>query len=212
MDEKMDKEVYLYVCAGMADWEPALAIAMISTTNADYPKKKTYKVTTFGLNTQPVRTIGGVNILPDTDLHNVDVSNAAMLIIPGANVFIKSDVPELVPLIKACAQNKIPVAAICGGTLFLARNGFLDTVKHTSLGPKWLKKMAPSYRGEKNYVHKPSVSDGGFITASIFGNVEFAYDILKSLEVFPPEYLEVWLSAYKNGYANLDPFLRIDSE
>lgn len=27
----MDKEVYLYVCAGMADWEPALAIAMIST-------------------------------------------------------------------------------------------------------------------------------------------------------------------------------------
>lgn len=83
----------------------------------------------------------GVNVLPDLDLHDADISNAAMVIIPSANIVIKSDVSELVPLIKDCAQNKVQVAAICGGALFLARSGFLDTVKHTSLGPKWLKKM-----------------------------------------------------------------------
>ena len=59
--------------------------------------------------------------------------------------------------------------------------------------------MAPSYLGEKYYVHKPSVSDGGFITASIFGQVEFTYNILKTLEVFTPEFLDSGL-----------PLLRMD--
>ena len=67
--------------------------------------------------------------------------------------------------------------------------------------------MAPNYRGENNYVHKPSVYDGGFITASLFGQVEFTYNILKTLEVFTPEFLELWLRAFKNGYVNLDTFL-----
>jgi hypothetical protein len=61
-------------------------------------------------------------------------------------------------------------------------------------------------------VHKPSVSDGGLITASLFGHVEFTYNILKTLEVFTPKFLELWFAAFKNGYVNLDPLLGFDSE
>jgi hypothetical protein len=38
--DEMDKNVYLYVCPNLADWEPALAIAMISNLNTDIPQKK----------------------------------------------------------------------------------------------------------------------------------------------------------------------------
>jgi pimeloyl-ACP methyl ester carboxylesterase len=38
-----------------------------------------------------------------------------------------------------------------------------------------------------NYVYKPGVSDGGFITASLFEHIEFTNNILKTLEVFAPE-------------------------
>jgi putative intracellular protease/amidase len=208
----MAKEVYIHVCDGIADWEMALAAAMISKTKGDFPKNKTYNVVTFSLDKQPIKTMGEINILPDISINDVDISKVAMVILPGARVYLDSDVPELVPLIETCSKNKIPVAAICGSTAFLAKNGFLNTVQHTSLGPKWLKKMAPHYKGEKNYVHKPSISDGGFITASLFGQVEFTYNILKTLEVFTPEFLELWFTAFKNGYVNLDLLLGVGSE
>lgn len=208
----MEKDVYIYVCDGIADWEMALAAAMVSKNRGDFPKNKTYNVVTFSLDKQPIKTMGEINILPDIHINDVDISKVAMVILPGARIYLDSDVQELVPFIEACAKNKIPVAAICGSTAFLAKNGFLNTVQHTSNGPRWLKKMAPNYLGEKNYVHKPSISDGGFITASIFGQVEFTYNILKTLEVFTPKFLELWFTAFKNGYVNLDPLLGIESE
>jgi putative intracellular protease/amidase len=208
----MEKDVYIHVCDGIADWEMALAAAMISKTRGDFPKNKTYNVVTFSLDKQPIKTMGEINILPDICINDIDISKVAMVLLPGARVYLDSDVSELVSLIDACTKNGVPVATICNSTVLLARNGFLDTVQHTSNGPKWLKKMAPNYLGEKNYEHKPSVSDGGFITASLFGQVEFTYNILKTLEVFTPQFLELWFTAFKNGYVNLDPFLGIDSE
>jgi len=43
------------------------------------------------------------------------------------------DPDQLVSLISSCIQVHIPVAAICGGTLFLARHVF-DTIWHTNAG------------------------------------------------------------------------------
>ncbi len=96
------------------------------------------------------------------------------------------------------------MAAICGGTLFLARHGFLDTVRHTSCGPGWLKQNAPAYRGEAYYVPAPSVTDGGIITANPFGFVEFAADIIRTLDVFLPGFLEFWVRTIKTGYLHFD--------
>jgi putative intracellular protease/amidase len=206
----MEKEVYIYVRDGIADWEMALASAMISKAMSDFPKNKTYNVVTFSLDKQPIKTMGEINILPDICINDLDISKAAMVILPGARIYLDSDVSELVSLIDACTKNRIPVATICNSTVLLARNGFLDTVQHTSNGPGWLKKMAPNYRGENNYVHKPSVSDGGFITANLFGQVEFTYNILRTLEVFTTKFLELWFTAFKNGYVNLDPQLGME--
>jgi hypothetical protein len=104
------------------------------------------------------------------------------------------------------------VAAICGATLFLARHGFLDCVSHTSSGPESLKSHAPDYRGERYYVHAPCVADQGIITANLLGFVEFAYTIIKTLDVFSPGFPEAWLGEVKQGYLNTDSFVAIENE
>jgi len=202
----MDKNVYLYVCPDLADWEPSLAIAMISNLNTDLPKKMSYNIVTFGLTKEPVKTSGGVTILPDCDVDTVDLTEAAMIILPGSLHYERDDPAQLVPLIRKCTDSNIPVAGICGGTLFLAKHGFLDTVRHTSCGQKWLKEHAPDYRGEHLYEGVPSVSDGGIITANPLGFVDFACNIIKELEVFTPEFLEIWHGAVKSGYLDVDQF------
>ena len=200
----MDKTVYLYVCPNLADWEASLAIAMISNRNTDIPKKQGYTIITFGLTKEPVTTSGGVTILPDCDMDSVDLTRAAMVILPGSPQYERDDPLPLVPLIQDCVDTNIPVAAICGGTLFLARHGFLDTVRHTSCGKEWLKERAPAYRGEALYEEAPSVRDCGIITANPVGFVDFAFEIMQTLDVFPPEVLEFWHGAVKTGYMNAD--------
>ncbi|MEN6396899.1 MAG: type 1 glutamine amidotransferase family protein [Methanoregula sp.] len=200
----MEKNVYLFVCEDLADWEPALAIAMISDRYTVIPRRHAFHTVTFGLAKDPVTTFGGLTVLPDTAIDAVDLKTAAMLILPGSSLYEKNDPARLVPLIRDCVEKKVPVAAICGGTLFLARHGFLDTVRHTSAGPGWLKTHAPAYRGEHLYLHEPCVSDNGIITANPLGFVEFAYTIFKTLDVYEPAFLEFWLSAVKKGYLNGD--------
>ena len=207
----MDKNVYLYVCPGLADWEPALAIAMISNLNTEIPKKTGYRIITFGLTREPVTTSGGITILPDADVGSVDLTGAAMVILPGSSQYEHDEPLPLVPLIRTCIDNHIPVAAICGATLFLANHGFLDTVRHTSCGQEWLKQHAPGYHGEHRYVHAPSVSDGGIITANPLGFIDFAFNIMQTLDVFPPDLLEFWHGAVKSGYMNADQFEEGDS-
>ncbi len=162
----MDKNVYLFVCPDLADWEPALAIAMISGLNPNIPKKRSYNIVTFGLTKERVKTVGGITILPDVVYDEIDPNRAAMVLLPGSTLYEKEDPAVLVPLVRDCIRNNIPVAAICGATLFLARHGFLDSVRHTSCGHEWLKKRAPVYRGECHYVNAPSVADCGIITAT----------------------------------------------
>jgi putative intracellular protease/amidase len=203
----MEKNVCLFVCDNMADWEPALATAMISDRYTAIPKTRSYPIITFGLSKEPVTTFGGLTILPDADADEIDLTKTAIIILPGSSIYEKDDLVRLTPVVRSCVRNKIPVAAICGGTLFLARHGFLDTVHHTSCGPQWLKDRAPEYRGERYYVHEPCVADGGIITANPLGFVEFAYALLKMLDVVPPGFLETWRDLVKQGYLNVDLFI-----
>ena len=200
----IEKNVYLFVCDELADWEPALAIAMISDRYNEIPRRHAFRVVTFALTKDPVTTFGGLTVIPDTTIDAVDPAAAAMVILPGSSLYEKNDPAVLVPLVKSCIETKVPVAAICGATLFLARHGFLDTVRHTSAGPGWLKTHAPAYRGKDLYVHEPCVAENGIITANPLGFVEFAYEILKTLDVYDPAFLAFWFSAVKKGYLNTD--------
>jgi putative intracellular protease/amidase len=144
--------------------------------------------------------------MPDTDASGVDAKKAAMLILPGSTLYEEDDPTELVPLVRDFLANDIPVAAICGATLFLAKHGFLDAIPHTSSGAKWLKARAPQYKGERHYIPAPCVASGNIITANPAGFVEFAAEIMKRLEVFPPGLLDMVMGTLRTGYMDADLF------
>jgi hypothetical protein len=59
-----------------------------------------------------------------------------------------------------------------------------------------LKAVCPNYSGEQFYRQEPAVTDGKLITASGIAPLEFAYQILKNLDVFLPQTLESWYKLY----------------
>jgi putative intracellular protease/amidase len=96
----------------------------------------------------------------------------------------------------------IPIAAICGATLFLADIGFLDNIKHTSNAREYLIAMSPGYKGKDNYQEKRAVYDDNIITASGIAPIEFAREIFLKLAIYEPAIVKKWFQLFKNGIWN----------
>ena len=92
----------------------------------------------------------------------------------------------------------VPIAAICGATLALARAGLLDDRAHTSNDPAYLER-ATTYRGAGRYVDTLAVRDRGIITASGLGATEFAREVFEELGVFSAEDRRLWYHVFKHG-------------
>jgi putative intracellular protease/amidase len=84
----------------------------------------------------------------------------------------------------------VPIAAICGATVFLAKTGiFKDGIQHTSNSLDYLQNTVPEYSEQAFYMDAYAVSDEGVVTASGAASVEFTYQILKTLQVYNDEVL-----------------------
>ncbi len=105
--------------------------------------------------------------------------------------------PPIISLAKQCIEKNIIVAAICGATMALAQNGLLDSRNHTSNDLGYLKMICPNYAGENHYIQQPSIIDGNLITAAGIAPLEFAVDVLKTLDVLLPKSLDAWFNLYK---------------
>ena len=79
----------------------------------------------------------------------------------------------------------------------LGRAGILDDYFHTSNDLNFLKMFCPEYKAESNYRDLPAVAERNLITASGTAPLEFAYEILKRLDVFSSEVLEAWYKLYQ---------------
>ena len=64
-----EKMVCLLVFDGLADWEPALAVATINETDK-------FLVKTVGFSPEPVTTMGGIRILPDMTLNELEAGGS----------------------------------------------------------------------------------------------------------------------------------------
>ncbi|MGH2531514.1 MAG: DJ-1/PfpI family protein [Thermomicrobiales bacterium] len=192
--------VHLYLPDGLADWEPGYAIAGINNPMWQVEPGR-YQVQTVGASSEPVRTVGGVTILPDTTLEALDPARSAMLILPGSYAFEEGGHLEALAKAQAFLAAGVPVAAICGATFGLASVGVLDDKRHTSSALIYLQ-QCPSYRGEGLYQDEPAVTDGDLITASPTAPVDFAYHIFKKLGIYADDTLEAWFRLFKHGDAS----------
>ncbi len=187
------RAVYLMAVPGFADWEPAHALAELRRNGQ-------YRVEVVGFTSDPVESMGGVRVLPTRLLAEVEPEDVALFILPGGDRWEQQPVePELARLLHTLDDRKVPIAAICGATLAVARIGLLRGRRHTSNGLAYLKQQVPEYRDEARYVDAPAVRDGTLITASGLADVEFASEIMAALAVLTEADRGLWSVVFRSG-------------
>lgn len=197
--------IHLAVYDDLADWEAGFAIAHIRDPQWQHSPGR-YAVATVGATREPVITTGGVRIVPDLDLSQFHPADSSMLILPGAGTWHAEDGNgEFARAARACLEAGVAVAAICGATFGLAREGLLDERPHTSSAPEYL--AMTGYRGAAYYRPELAVTDGDLITASPIAPVEFAREVLGKLDVYRPQVLADWYRLFgakdPSAYADL---------
>jgi putative intracellular protease/amidase len=194
----MTDAVHLFVFEGMADGAAALAVASIRNPRSQrYPGR--YSVRTAARSLTPVRTMGGINIVPDVTIDDVSPTGSSMLILPGGDAWAEGGNLEALERAYAFIGAGVPIAAICGATLALARMGLLDDRLHTSNDAEYIAQSG--YSGRRYYRNVGAICDRDVITASGAAPVEFAYEISKRLYLYSPSTLEAWYALHKHGNA-----------
>lgn len=183
----MTQTVYLVLPDQLADWEYGHVTAQVSLQQFQQQPGR-YQLRTVGLTLDPVRTVGGVRMLPDVALEDVSLDDAAMLVLPGGDGWEDESHAAFAKLARRFREAGKPVAAICGATVALAAEGLLDDVAHTSNFPQ----MLGSYGGAALYRDERVVRADGVITAGGQSSLEFAREVLAELETFTPQTLETW--------------------
>src|SRR2546426_2761564 len=94
---------------------------------------------TVGFTAAPVRSMGGLPVVPDRALEDVDPRSVRLLLLPGGDLW-EGSYPRagLESLLREVLARGTPIAAICGATLGLARTGLLNERSHTSNEPAYL--------------------------------------------------------------------------
>lgn len=194
-----NRKVYMYVFDTMSDWEVGYLTAELNTGRYFKKGLKPLKVTTVGIDKNPIITMGGLKVLPEITIDEFNIESNDVLILPGGDTWISIDHEIILEKTKEALVQGSVVAAICGATLGLAKKGLLDFRNHTSNDLEFLKMIIPSYNGEKYYKMKSVVSDENLITASGIAPLEFTIHVLKVLDVFKEKALSSWINLYKTN-------------
>ncbi len=197
----MTHTVYLYVFDSISDWEYGYVMPELHSRRYFKTDATQLNVVTVGATLHPITTMGGLRILPDITVSQLELTSMDALILPGGQSWQE---PLHVPLLNkvgVALSNGTLIAAICGATEGLAKNGFLDQRPHTSNDSFYLQSVCPNYAGTPLYQHTPVVRDDLLITASGMAALEFAYETIRALDVFTPETLDAWYGLHKTNEA-----------
>lgn len=188
----MNPTVYLYVFDTMSDWETGYLTAELNTGRYFRQGLPPARIVTVGIDKTPVTTMGGLKIMPDRTVEECSLKSADALILPGGNTWTEAVHMPVLKMAEMCLRDGIVVGAICGATIGLAQAGLLDSFRHTSNDPAYLKMICPAYTGEEYYQAEPAVTDRNLITASGVAPLDFSVHVLKALDVCSPKTLEAW--------------------
>src|ERR1017187_2497513 len=144
------RTVHIFVFDGFWDWGPSYAIAQLNNA---------FRVLTVAATPAPVLTAGG------------------LLMLPGGTAWEIGGNREAARKAKEFLDAGIPVGAICGAALGLARMGLLDDRYHTRPAAECLRQTG--YKGQHKYRDQPAVTHKHLVTANSTESVEFAREILE---------------------------------
>ena len=188
----MNKKIFIFLFDGFSDWE-------IAYITPEIKKSKEFDLIYFSKDGDPLLSMGGLCVSPDTSLATISSNDVDMLILPGGSAWEEDENNEIDRLTKALFIEGTTIAAICAATTYLGKQGLLNDLKHTSNDLRYLKEIAPQYLGEQKYVNSLAVTDKNIITANGIASIEFAKEIFAKLNLYNEKDLEKWFQLFKNG-------------
>lgn len=154
---------------------------------------------------EAVRSIGGFRTLPDYSFDTLPDDYAALVLIGGFG-WSMPVAEQVVPIVRQAVENEKPVGAICNAASWMAKQGFLNSVKHTGNGLEQLKQWGgDNYTNTDGYVYAQAVSDKNIVTANGSATLEFAKELLTLLENDTHERIEMYYQFNKQGFCTLFP-------
>ena len=182
------KTAHVAVYDGLADWEAGHLLVELRTGRFTGTP---WSVVTVAESLEPITTMGGLRIVPDLPLDDLDPASSDLLLLPGATMWDGGgDERPFTEVAGRFLKARVPVAAICGATAGLARAGLLDERRHTSAAAEYL--AATGYAGGDLYVDERAVVDGDLITAGPQSPVQFARATLARLGLAPDRKLDAY--------------------
>ncbi len=181
-----------------ADWESAFLSSAIQELG-----DQQIEVKTVSLDTKPVKTIGGFTTLPDYRIEESPDGFLAVILV-GGDSWKRPEAQRVIPLLDKAVKHSRVIGGICAGSEFLAANGYVNAVNHTSNGLESIREWNPNkYTNAANYLNQQSVRDGLFVTANGTASLDFTRDVLLALAVFPEASIDEWYEFEKLGYVEM---------
>ena len=195
----MKKQIYVYVLDTLADWELGYVTAELNSGRFFKRGAQRLSLEMVSYSNEPIKTMGGMTIVPDCLIDDIVVNETSVLLLPGADTWNDPKHGAIIEKASELLSSGATVCAICGATAALANYGLLDKRPHTSNGPGFLEMVSPGYKGQSFYIDKPSVADNNLITASSTGALLWAKQIIEHLGVFGINTLESWYEYFRTG-------------
>lgn len=187
------KNIYMYVQDTMADWEHGYLMHALSL-QAMLGEAKV-KLLTVSKGKKSIKTAGGMTIVPDLNLYDIDTVNTDALLLIGGDSWLNNEQDDVLELASKLLQENILV----GATLGLAEKGILDNRYHTSNPSFFLSQMSQHYRGHDYYKDEIAFQDGKLITASSAGSLLWAKFIVEELGLYSKTTVEAWFNYFSTG-------------
>ena len=178
----------------LADWELGHLLAELHTGRFTGVR---FDVVTVAEALDPITTMGGVRMVPDALLDDLDPAQSDILVLAGGEQWDAGDGEAFTAAAERFLEAGVPVAAICGATAGLARAGLLDERRHTSAAAEYL--AATGYAGGDHYVDERAAVDGDLITAGPQSPVQFARAVLARLGLADERTLEAYEAVFHGG-------------
>ena len=201
----MSNEILYVLLPDFASHEMVYLMEAISSDDTQLKANPQYVNKIVAPTMEYVTAIGGFRVLPDYSFENMPEDFAALVLIGGYG-WLTPVANNVIPIVRKALDNGRIVGAICNGASFMAKHGFINSVKHTGNGLEQIKLWgAENYTNSEGYIHEQAVSDGGIVTANGSGVLEFTKELLLLLDNDTPERIEMYYQFNKQGFCALFP-------
>ncbi|MDR2939488.1 MAG: DJ-1/PfpI family protein, partial [Clostridiales bacterium] len=123
--------VYVYVLDTLADWELGYVTAELNSGRFFKKGAASVSLKTVSCSKEPIKTMGGMTIMPDCLIDDMVVDKTSVLLLPGADTWNDPKHGAIIEKARGFLSLGAVVCAICGATAALGGAGLLDNRLHT---------------------------------------------------------------------------------